>query len=298
MKFDVVLMNPPYDNGLGNRFLEKVFNIGNKIVTVQPLSWLISKKQKKSITKLVNNYDTYIDTINGIKDFDAGILGDMAIQYFNTDIDGKIHIYDKEFDACEDIKPWSKNDILEQFVDKIGNIENSLWDNIKGTSIYDHNYEENPNDNWWCIKIQKIRGNVNHTSNEKQSADFYTLLSNDESFINNNKGTYKTLKDKPNKKGKFDFLYFKFNNENELNNFINYVKTDFVRTCLMLTKTNANLHRGELKYIPLFDFSDDVFSKTPKEIDDYLFNKYDISNEIRKHIEEILPDYYNIRHEI
>jgi hypothetical protein len=63
----------------------------------------------------------------------------------------------------------------------------------------------------------------------------------------------------------------------------------------MLTKTNANLHRGELKYIPWFDFSDDVFSKTPREIDDYLFKKYDISNEIRKHIEEILPDYYNIR---
>ena len=31
------------------------------------------------------------------------------------------------------------------------------------------------------------------------------------------------------------------------------------------------------------------------EIDDYLFKKYNISDEIRKHIEEILPDYYGIR---
>ena len=37
------------------------------------------------------------------------------------------------------------------------------------------------------------------------------------------------------------------------------------------------------------------FSKTPKEIDDYLFKKYNISDDIRKHIEEILPDYYGIR---
>ena len=26
-KFDVVLMNPPYDNGLGNSFLEKVLQL-------------------------------------------------------------------------------------------------------------------------------------------------------------------------------------------------------------------------------------------------------------------------------
>ena len=64
-KFDVVLMNPPYDNGLGNRFLEKVFNITHKVVTVQPLSWLTSKKQRTSITKQVDKFDTYIETING-----------------------------------------------------------------------------------------------------------------------------------------------------------------------------------------------------------------------------------------
>lgn len=39
----------------------------------------------------------------------------------------------------------------------------------------------------------------------------------------------------------------------------------------------------------------DVPSKTPTEIDDYLFAKYNISDEIRKHIEDLLPDYYNIR---
>lgn len=48
-------------------------------------------------------------------------------------------------------------------------------------------------------------------------------------------------------------------------------------------------------YIPWFDFSNNIFSKTPSEIDDYLFKKYNISDEIRKHIEKLLPDYYNIR---
>ena len=52
---------------------------------------------------------------------------------------------------------------------------------------------------------------------------------------------------------------------------------------------------GELRILPWQDFSQDIFSKSPREIDDYLFKKYNISDEIRKHIEEILPDYYNIR---
>ena len=52
---------------------------------------------------------------------------------------------------------------------------------------------------------------------------------------------------------------------------------------------------GALSLIPWFDFSDFHFSKSPREIDNWLFKKYNISNEIRKHIEEILTDYYGIR---
>ena len=32
-KFDVVLMNPPYDNGLGNTFLEKTLAIADKVIS-------------------------------------------------------------------------------------------------------------------------------------------------------------------------------------------------------------------------------------------------------------------------
>lgn len=55
------------------------------------------------------------------------------------------------------------------------------------------------------------------------------------------------------------------------------------------------MNSSTMKYIPWQDFSKEIFSKTPKEIDDYLFKKYNISNDIRQHIEKILPDYYNIR---
>ena len=85
-----------------------------------------------------------------------------------------------------------------------------------------------------------------------------------------------------------------FTDDNTAQNFINYLKTDFARSVLYFYKNSTQLIPAT-DYLPWFDFSDNVFSKSPKEIDDYLFKKYNISDEIRKHIEEILPDYYNIR---
>ena len=37
-KFDICLMNPPYDRGLHLKFLEKVIDICDDVVTVQPIS--------------------------------------------------------------------------------------------------------------------------------------------------------------------------------------------------------------------------------------------------------------------
>lgn len=45
-KFDVVLMNPPYDKTLHIKFLEKVSNISNNIISVQPLDWIFKEKHE------------------------------------------------------------------------------------------------------------------------------------------------------------------------------------------------------------------------------------------------------------
>ena len=79
---------------------------------------------------------------------------------------------------------------------------------------------------------------------------------------------------------------------------VNYLKTDFCRVGLYLSKFNMNMYPNVFINIPWFDFSDPVFSKSPSEIDDYLFAKYNISYEIRKHIEDLLPDYYSMRNKI
>lgn len=97
------------------------------------------------------------------------------------------------------------------------------------------------------------------------------------------------------KKNMFMNNYFNLITKQNALNFSKYIQTDFARGCLLLIKNTISIDVGELKYIPWFDFSNPVFSKSPSEIDDYLFAKYNISDEIRKHIENLLPDYYSIR---
>ena len=53
--------------------------------------------------------------------------------------------------------------------------------------------------------------------------------------------------------------------------------TYFVRIFLYFNKTNLHLFRGELKTIPMLDFSDSIFNNQPEDIDIQLFKKSNIS---------------------
>lgn len=278
-KFDICIMNPPYGkngSGIHNIFLRKALDISKQIVTVQPLTWLLSINQPKNITSIIDECGIDIESINTRDFFDAEIVGNIAIQYINTETKNKIMFNGDEFDKCSDIKQYSNDKALVEF-SKCINYVDTVAD-----SLCDHLNEKHK----FYIEIAKIRGHKSPTGN---NVDFYTIISNNDSWL------------RKNKIGKFNgeignIKFYSFETEIELDNFIRYIKTDFVRSCLMLTKINMNLFCGRpLRSIPWQDFSDKVFNQSPKEIDDYLFKKYNISDEIRKHIEEILPDYYEIR---
>ena len=119
-----------------------------------------------------------------------------------------------------------------------------------------------------------------------QKLNFYKDINNIIIDVDDKKGNYY-------KKSILEY-YITFNNEKELNNFIEYIKTYFVRCCLYLVKHNMHLDSGELKAIPMFDFSDSLFNNTVEDIDIQLFKKYNISQNIVNHILKILPNYYNV----
>ena len=48
-KWDVILANPPFNNGLGDLFLSKMLTLANTICTVQPSTWIFSKNNKRNL---------------------------------------------------------------------------------------------------------------------------------------------------------------------------------------------------------------------------------------------------------
>ena len=297
-KLDVILMNPPYNNGLHESFLNKVLDIAKECVSIQPDSYLY--KGKNGNTKIKNKLSqlyTNIENIDANKYFDGGFQNRIAILHTSENLQKTIIINGNVIRDLNNISMHFQNKLLMEF-DKIIKplMHNNCGEKWKGTlgSHYKDRVEYNENEKSWCVKCALLRGNISTKTKDGKDKNFYTCITNNEKLIESQFiGQYKDLikiKDKHDKL-KLQY-YFAFNTEDEARNFINYIKTDFVRTCLYLKKKDMNV---TWNYIPWFDFSDNVFSKSPKEIDDYLFKKYNISDEIRKHIEEILPDYYNIR---
>ena len=300
MKFDIILSNPPYSKGLGEKFLFKYIDIADKIITIQPATWLFSKKQNKNVTEELK--DKYCDiTIINPKDFDAGFLSKVSINYINSKKDKEIILHnelsnkDYIYDNIEDINELS----LDEFLSKFNNIIKSLYetDNLQNHSITifkDNNIEKLINQNLYLIRYVGIRGH-GITSNNQMNPDFYTIISNNKK--EQEEKVLITSNDLKDENRKVPFVFALKSKDEQLGLF-NYLQTDFCRACLATIKNNQHLDSGELKKIPWFDFSDDHFSKSPREIDDWLFKKYNISDEIRKHIEKILPDYYGIRKNI
>ena len=297
MKFDCIVSNAPYDNGLHEKFEAKYFELcKGEIVWVSPLSFLLGKKQNKRITLELDKYKTDIEQINGNEYFDAAIGGTMGIVFCDMAAEHNEHYvkFDgKDYNKCEEISTISNDELLMSIKTKI-NCEN-LLDNIHVHIVRQPNtnkfssckIEQNPQDNWWCVRMTPFAGD-NHRGNK--GADFYTTVT--KKYINELPITYKDAKSKTYKfnngviKNYMDY-YIHFNSYSEAKHCLDYLISDFVRICIYFIKTTIELSSGELKYVPWQDF-------TQEWNDEKLFKKYGITKEEIQHIYDILPNYYGI----
>jgi hypothetical protein len=283
-------MNPPYlgesrnDYNFPLKFLNKIIECSEKIISIQPIMFLFRTydvkkpdKTERQILSSINEYGCDIEEITN-DTFDAAFGNKIGIIKLDTTAKHDIIVDKKKYNKTDEITKFSHDSLIVKFNEIIKPLYKE--DNVAKHMTYaadkrnlkmQQKKEEDSKSDMWFVNIAIVRGN-------KGTNDMYTMIP-----------VYR----KP-EYGKRSNSYINFETEKYAQNFINYVKTDFCSLSIFLFKHDLNLG-PVLRYVPWFDFSDDVFSKTPKEIDDYLFKKYDISNEIRKHIEEILPDYYNIR---
>ncbi len=272
-KFDVVVGNPPYLKGAHLKFLKLALRSSNKYVLfIQPATWLINEKPnqrngiEKELREEIQDYDVRIDLHNGKTLFpDLHIGSYLSILSINKKGQNNILVHDHINGTSHSYKK-----ILD--VSKYGN--SSVYISLKnkilsfGDNIDNHRKEKIKN---FVINIAEIRGHTSRDPNKIFENDFYTLLPEDRKI--------ETKKTHP--------IYFSFEEEYQAKNFLNYLKTNFVRFCLSIYKINTQLIKGEIAAIPWLDFSKEW-------TDEKLYIYFNLSKDEIEFIEKNIPGYYQI----
>ena len=302
-KFDICLMNPPYDNGLHLSFLKKVSEISDKIVSIQPCNWLFLKSQQKrtkDVRDLVDKYYTECDVYEHSMDLFGGIAAfksSITISYIDTKKEDdiiKVNIRERNsnsvYHSIDDVKLFGQDPIWESIYKKI------VLDKRPKIENYACVYEDLGGGNFGSVKkVAKAVKRDTHEFDGKwvfthttmaghlakdclPSADWYTI-------VGKNSRGIKPLKFEEAK----DILsiFYVFDTEEECQNMIDYIKTDFARIILYMTKIDMKSITLD-QFAPWLDF-------TQHWDDAKLFKEFGISEEEQKRIREVLPDYYGIR---
>ena len=131
-KFDICLMNPPYSRKLHLKFLEKVIEISNKVITIQPINWLTSPDDRK---KEKSSYYTYENSISKhIADIEL-FSEEQQKKYFGIQ-STQIGIYVCDEQGGYDYKKMI-NHVVEKVMDYIqDNMVKSDYNEYKGWRVY------------------------------------------------------------------------------------------------------------------------------------------------------------------
>jgi site-specific DNA-methyltransferase (adenine-specific) len=299
-KFDIILSNPPYGSGtkkLDIKFLDKCLDLANdQIVFVHPSSQYVDGKGLNSTYNSINSkilpHIYSIDFFNGNGIFDIGLYVPCCITnlkinnnlskfYFSDKINNqKIEIpktevynlsifgYRKELISLKDkIKKYKDSG---ETIKKISNVLGFSGDQSSKKILNNplSYYVE-----FTHITAGNIRGKKLTISDKIHNKDFFIAISKYQLLV------------KRNNNPKFA-IWFEFGTENEAENFISYLKSNFFRACLATVKTNQNLAKEEFNNIPLVDF-------TQKWDDEKLYAHFEITKKEQSFINEIILPYYD-----
>ena len=103
--FDIVLMNPPYDRSLHLKFLEKVIEIADNVVSIQPTRW-IEEVNIQEVSSQAKKYENSIS--KHIKDLEI-IYAERAKIDFHINLSMNLGIYVCDENGGYDYKKLSEN---------------------------------------------------------------------------------------------------------------------------------------------------------------------------------------------
>ena len=284
MKFDCVVMNPPYLGQLHLEFLDKALDIVEEdgtVVCVHPSTWLFSgnkgEKTQKIYGKLKNkisDYEKEFTFFNANKMFGIGMFVPCSITVVNKGKKNKVaKVIDKlqgktfEYKEIWDVNKFGDYPEYYSLLEKI--IAGAKKDNLENHK-YNNERKKVEETFSFYVNISRIRGHVSTRNDSIMTIDdFYTFIPRDLEVETEN-----TKK-----------MFFGFDGNNEANNFLNYLKTNFSRFSLSLVKVNSDLDTGDMVLVPYLDFSKEW-------TDEKLYKLFDLTKEEISFIEKTIPKYY------
>ena len=225
-KFDVAIMNPPYDKNLHLKILEAVIPIADKVVNISPVRWLqdpLAKYKKNS------DYNKFEESISKkIESLDV-IDSNTASELFSTAFNMNLGIYTVgtggyNYKNCE-------NDIIDRIL------------SIMPDNMSNHLQMSIPN-NWSLVMSMMVGGSGGRLatcSSWNSEYDKYVYHNNK----NNNGQTYEEYRKSKcwgNVKPRAEACHFEFATEDELRNFYNALQSKFFRYVFTASLVDVNVH--------------------------------------------------------
>lgn len=296
-KFDIVVANPPYSNKLDLKFLDKAFDIAKQeVVFVHPSSFLVDQKKSLEIyTKTLEKVGKYIKSIklfNGNGIFDIGLYVPCSIthiskkqnsNYFQFDYPQYKQSFRLENSKISEISVFGYNKHFSSIKNKIKEyLKNQGSENLETRGFVLGSGKESQrflrNLESFFVEMSHITAGNNRGDHVKfddpiHKPDFFIAISKYQTVV------------KQGIEPKYN-IWFEFNSNIEATNFLSYLKTDFFRICLSLSKTNQNLARGEFRVVPWLDF-------TQEWTDEKLYAHFGINEEEQAFIKEVIPNWYD-----
>ena len=226
MKFDCIIMNPPYDgnkNLYGKLTLEAKMHT-KEVVCLSPYLNYLNNSQKKSNHKIANKLMPFLNSYELVdpKTFDACFDKKLCVFHF---VDNPINhpdvneIYWNEF---------SNPALTKSIITKMANYSEHCYARIINKNEFDNHSLK--------VAFSGIRG---HRYAGIPRWDWTTLL-DEEKMVNF------TLSS--NSKG--DLMGFPFKSENECKHFVKYIMSDIFEYMILVQKNSMNTDKWLFKRIP------------------------------------------------
>lgn len=286
MKFDVGIINPPYSNGMHNKFFIRTFealNDGGTMTCIHPSNYALTKSERidqyeSRVREIVQDYESTIEFIDGNPHFkNAHFFGPLCITTVTKNKYKPITIKNTHLSKpnniisnIEDVYVHGDLELVKSIVTKVKSKGLDTF-HSKNTKFITSGpmFLQLPGVCGHPMKDGKANPDFSCLVYKKDQSDYNSILTTEFKDLKNGRGL-NVLSDK-HAKNAFD-----------------YMKQKFTRFMLSTEKNGQNVWSGTmLKAIPYLDFSKPWSSSE-------IYQFFNLSKKEISLIETYIEDYYDI----